>query len=298
MADNKTVYTELMNELVDVINEKANASDSKNLEELVATAKTIVKPEGTLEITENKQYDVSGYAIANVNVASSGGGNTLKALLDFTKSSSHLFYNLQTITEIDCISFSDTSNVETMYNMYASCFKLKKTPLLDTSNVVVMTSMYAYCKVLKVVEFNDTSKLTTMLYIFNNCNALETVKGLNLINVTGNMSAFNDCYKLTNLEVFNIKLSITIGSGSIYGHLLTIESLLNTCQECINVSAARTLTVGSANITKLSSVYVKLTGEAEADANNPKLPMVQCESTDEGAMLVSDYMALKQWSLA
>ena len=64
------------------------------------------------------------------------------------------------------------------------------------------------------------------------------------------------------------------------------------------MNSSRTLTVGTANLEKLSTVYVKLTSEEEENSSYPKLPCTVCESTDEGAMLISDYMALKQWTLA
>lgn len=347
MADNKSTYSSLMNELVDTINEKANSSDSKNLEELVAIAKTIVKPEGTLEITENKQYDVSGYALANVNVASSGGEEvrSLKKVLDINKSSYRLFYGVGDIDVNEYLEYSDTSNVTNMRDMFMSsrirviplfdtssnttmqemfngCTNLTSVALLNTSNVNTMQSAFYKCSKLTTIPAFDTSKVGMMASTFESCTALTsvpalntsnvysfygtfngctnliTVNGLNMIKASTVSSMFNKCTNLTNLTLYNIKINLTVGSGTSYGHLLTIESLLNTCQECINVNAARTLTVGSANITKLSSVYVKLTNEPEADSTLPKLPMVQCESTDEGAMLVADYMALKQWSLA
>lgn len=350
MADNKSTYSSLMNELVDVINEKANASDSKNLEELVATAKTIVKPEGTLEITENKQYDVSGYAFANVNVASSGGGGSVKALLDVTKSTNNLFNDNYIVEDVTSIfSYNDTENVETMNYMFYNASNLKNIPMFNTSKVKSLsyflyncrkleseinldlsncTSVdYAFyqCNKVPKITLTNTSKVTDLYYCFSSnvyikelsfdtsactkfekaffeCHGLQTLE-INLIkaNMVNNMLKYT--YEMTNLKILNIKVNLVIGSGNgtggtDYGHLLTIESLLNTCQECINVNAARTLTVGAANITKLSTVYVKLTNEPEVDATNPKYPMVQCESTDEGAMLVADYMALKQWSLA
>ncbi len=95
----------------------------------------------------------------------------------------------------------------------------------------------------------------------------------------------------------NIKVNLQVGSGTSWGHLLTVDSLVHLCQELVNVGSSRTLTVGSANLEKLASVYVKLT-VPEAEDTTGKLPCVVCESTDEGAMLIEDYIALKHWQLA
>ena len=63
------------------------------------------------------------------------------------------------------------------------------------------------------------------------------------------------------------------------------------------MGSSRTLTVGSANLEKLTNIYVKLTDEPNNNLHS-KLPMIQCESTDEGAMTITEYMAQKGWVLA
>ena len=88
-----------------------------------------------------------------------------------------------------------------------------------------------------------------------------------------------------------IKICLDVANGH-------MTQLLDLCQECVNVNTSRKLTVGTTNMNKLANVYVKLTNEPEEDETLPKIPMVQCESTDEGAMLIKDYMLLKNWSLA
>lgn len=200
---------------------------------------------------------------------------TLKEVLDLTKKSEYLFSHIK-INDIDItryISYEDTSNVTNMESMFAYSW-LVTIPKLDTSNCQYFYRMFAY-----------SGKIKTIL-------GIDIKKALQVNEM------FSDCYALTNLTILNIKLSLQVGSGSSWGHLLTLKSLLGLCQECINVGYSRTLTVGSKNMTKLANVYVKLTGEAEEDETLPKLPMVQCESTDDGAMTIDAYMALKNWKIA
>ncbi len=375
LKTNKMLFEENLNELVDIINNLADSSDSKTITELVKIAKSIVKPSGTKLIIENGNHNVKEYEYVNVALPSGDGEiRSLKKILDYTKSTMYMFKNNNKITDLtDYFEYSDTSNVTNMNEMFSGCSVLKTIPLFDTSNVTVMQTMFSgclalmevplfdtskvtnmymmfstcsalmevplfdtskvtnmymmfagcenlktipqfdtsnvtdmgylfrnamnYAVALETIPVLDTSKVTNMQYMFENQNNLITVEGLNLIKITSVSyvtSMFKGCTKLTNLTLYNIKVNLTIGSGSTYGHLLTIESLLNTCQECIKQSSTRTLTVGTANIEKLASVYVKLTDTTDVS----KYPMVQCESTDEGAMLVADYMALKNWSLA
>ena len=65
----------------------------------------------------------------------------------------------------------------------------------------------------------------------------------------------------------------------------------------------QTLTIGTANLEKIANVYVKLVDVTdEMTAQDPyaanKLPCVECESTDEGAMTLTAYAGLKNWGLA
>jgi len=101
----------------------------------------------------------------------------------------------------------------------------------------------------------------------------------------------------------NIKTNLQVGSGTSYGHLLTVDSLIHLIKELRDTGFSKTLTIGSANLEKLANVYVRtidITDEmrAEDDLIDEKLPFVVCESTDEGCMLIKDYVNFKNWKLA
>lgn len=183
--------------------------------------------------------------------------------------------------------------------MFKDCETITKIEL-DLSNATIMREFCYGCTALTEVVLNNANNVTDIVHAFYGCTALTNLTKLDLFNVNQSfyIAPFSNCKNLTNLEISNIKYNLQVGSGTTWGHLLTNESLIGLCQECINVGSSRTLTVGSANLDKLASVYVKLTGEAEEDESYPKLPMVQCESTDEGAMLIEDYMTSKGWVLA
>ena len=113
---------------------------------------------------------------------------------------------------------------------------------------------------------------------------------------------FYNCSALTDVRLRNIKVSITVGSGTTYGHLLTVDSLVHLIYELRDTGSSKTLTVGSANLEKLANVYVRTIDitdamRAEDDLIDKKLPFEVCESTDEGAMLITEYVMLKNWAV-
>lgn len=115
---------------------------------------------------------------------------------------------------------------------------------------------------------------------------------------------FGSCTELRNVTIKNLNLSLTLaGSDSNnsyvqYGKKLTVDCLINTCKECIKQSSSRTLTISSDNLPKLANVYVKFTDSSQTEiAVGEKGDVVVCESTDDGAMTIENYMLLKDWTL-
>lgn len=334
LKTNKMVYNEQMNELTDVINEKTGSSGEKNLSELIDTAKSIViieEPSGTINLTTEGEHDVKKYAKANVIFPSlDGETRSLKEFIQ-ERGVGYLFYNINYIgtkkNPFTLLKYEDTTGITDFSHMFDTCkpqtntlsanlngidlssaenmryFLYNSTNLFEI-NIDIPNAKYleyfAQQAGVKTVVLRNSSKVTSLSYAFYTCPNLVRVE-MDIRSVTNVSNLFYRATELTTLKFSNIKINLKVydsNSVSGYGAKLTLESLLFLCQECINVNASRTLTIGSPNITKLAEIYVKLTGEAEEDETLPKLPMVQCESTDEGAMLVADYMALKQWSLA
>lgn len=141
--------------------------------------------------------------------------------------------------------------------------------------------------------------------LFKDCRSLTTIPQLDTSNVTANNNTSNmfyNCVQMTNLSIKNIKTNLQVGSGTSYGYLLTVDSLLGLCKELITASSSKTLTIGSANLNKLANVYVKrITITDEMREEDPlidqKIPFEVCDSTDEGAVLITNYTKSKKWTL-
>ena len=139
------------------------------------------------------------------------------------------------------------------------------------------------------------------IYTFENCSKLRSINGAKLSILEGGNSSlpFNKCKMLEEVRFGSLERAITLGKGSgtsssDYGTKLSIESLLSACNSCKASASSQRLTIGTANINKLSSIYVKVIDETDTTY----YPMEQCESTDEGAMTINEYMTLKNWQLA
>lgn len=212
---------------------------------------------------------------------------------------SYMFFKCGKITEIPQF---DASNVIYAQNTFEGCSSVKSFPWFDFSKAIYTGSMFRDCKSIETIPLYDFSNVGSAAYMFYNCENLKIVPALDFRNVPNLHSVFQWC-PLTEVWVRNIKSSIQVASGSTWGHLLTLESLIHLIKELRDTGSLKTLTVGNVNLEKLANVYVRtieVTDEmrAEDDLIDEKLPFEICESTDEGAMLISDYVALKNWSIA
>lgn len=144
----------------------------------------------------------------------SGGGNTLKTLLDATKSCYYLFYNYSGESVNDLISYSDTSVVTNMSYMFSQCINLAIMPQLDTSNVTNMGSMFSYCAKLTTMSQLDTNKVTNMTYMFSGCSRL-TIIDITHMNITSSSDSnyfASNCRSLTKLIIRNMTAIPVISS--------------------------------------------------------------------------------------
>lgn len=178
------------------------------------------------------------------------------------------------------------------------------------------------CKKLKEVNIqinNENSYGTRLLNgTFNNCENLETIKWNIFFSGSNNYfnSVFYNCKALQNVKFKRLSFSIgyyIIGAGDgtysgDYATKLTVESLLSLCQAKTAVTDNVTIQIGSANTKKLQEVYVKLAvnSSSATDYNGYNVsqndydkikPFEVCQPTDEGAMTISEYMALKNTTL-
>ena len=221
---------------------------------------------------------------------------------------SEMFHGCFNLRYIDISNF-DTSKVTNMSSMF---YQLKIVNMdltnFNTSKVKNMYHMFAHCEELTTLDLSsfDTSSVTNIQSMFYECRELSVIQGaLDLYSVTYNSNMFYNTFALTGVTLKNIRISLQIGSGTSYGHLWELAYLVNAIKELWDFSSGtqKTLTIGSANLEKIANVYVKLvdvTDEmiaADEYASN-KLPCVECESTDEGAMTLTAYAGLKNWVLA
>ena len=188
---------------------------------LTAIANAIRSKTGS---TENLTLDNMVTAINNI---SGGSTNTLKKLLDTTKSGNYLFDNYQGISVEDLISYNDTENVIDMKNMFSKCNNLTTIPLLNTSNVSTMNQMFYNCKKLQTIPQLDTSNVTNMTNMFYGCNELESIPQLDTSNVTNMVNMFNGCYNLQTIDITSMdKISSTSKSNSMCQYCFSLTKLI------------------------------------------------------------------------
>lgn len=177
---------------------------NKILETKEAIRTAINNKGGTLTTTDT----FASYPSA-IDSLPSGGGSTLKTLLDATKSTYYLFAHYSGTSVNDLISYSDTSGVENMRYMFFNCTNLSTIPQLNTSNVTNMENMFSNCSNLTTIPQLDTSKVTSMESMFYKCSNLITTSQLDTSKVTNMRYMFRYCYNLTTIDISHMNLTST-----------------------------------------------------------------------------------------
>lgn len=202
-------------------------------------------------------------------------------------------------------------NVNNASSLVSGCFSLETfdTTKLDLSNCTTASMCFYNCKALNVINLRfKTSKIANMENMFSLgsiVNNLEQILGLDMYSCTKDTNLFSECEHLKELTIKNIRISIVISTNRIAVNL-SRNSLLGVAKELWDnsgSSTAKTLTITTAHKTTLDGIYVKLVPITdEMRAEDPyidnKKPFVECASTDEGAMTVSNYITVeKNWTI-
>lgn len=245
--------------------------------------------------TYERSGEYRGYKKIYVDVP-----NELQIFLDFRDTAYHLFASFEG-TNVGTILDGIVAPSSTQ-EMFVKANNLTEAPMFDTYKVQNMQGMFHSNYALVNVPLYDTSYCNNVSYMFRYDRALKVIPAFDFYNVQTTSYFVDSCTALEEIWIKNIRASIQVGSGTTYGHKLTLESLLSLIRELCDTGATKTLTIGSANLKKLASVYVRhieITDEMRAEDGyiDDKLPFEVCESTDEGASLITDYALFKNWEI-
>ena len=200
-----------------------------------------IKPEGTLEITENGKYDVKEKSEVNVDVAFDGVTisdasylfsnnarleqiNELLSMCKNVDNTARMFDNASELTEIDLTNL-DVSNVTNMYYMFNTCINLTQVNVsnFNTSKVTNFSYMFAYCSKLTEIDLSSfyTSNTANTSYMFRNCSKLAKI----IIN-NPNVFRMSNVNMLENTPIKN-------GTGYVY----VPDNLVETYKTATNWSS-------------------------------------------------------------
>lgn len=223
--------------------------------------------------TQSMFYGCTQLQSANLSGLVRGGNDNISAM----------FYGCRSLTSLD-VSNWDTSSVTDMSNMFQNCSSLTSLDIsnLVTSSVIKMNGMFQGCSSLTSIDVSnwDTSSVSEINNLFRDCSKLTSVDlsgwdvaSLNLapylfygcsslqsIDLTGwsttcpmNNNTFDGCGNLTSLKWGpNWKSSTRLDACD----NLTSECLKELLANLATVTNGQTLTLGSTNLAKLSTVDI------------------------------------------
>lgn len=142
------------------------------------------------------------YGKTNSVVIKSDSQNTLKKLLDATKTADYLFYEYQGTSVDGLIQYSDTENVESISRTFYSS-KVVRVPELNTSKVKDFSYAFSNSSINEFPNWNF-SNAEDISYLLNRCNSLKTDIVIN------NLSKLTGDYCLNNAFQQSAVTSVTL----------------------------------------------------------------------------------------
>lgn len=226
--------------------------------------------------------------------------NTLKKYFMYTGGARALFEdNLNIVDLTGYIAYDDFVGLSyiDLQDMCSGCSNLVTFPDVYFSPYARIAAHRMFKNCTSLQNIPELRGFSAVAGLFYGCSSLVTVPLLDLNEVTteySNEPIFGGCTSLTNVTLKNIRINPYLSDGSTYGNNLTVDSLINTCKECIKLETTKTLTIGAVNWEKIANIYVKFVDSTQTEIKLEEKGEVEvCESSDTGAMLISDYMALK-----
>ena len=207
-------------------------------------------PSGSLDITENGNYNVKEKEFANVNVPTKTFGTK-------TITTNGTYYatddNLDGYSEVEVatsgVDINDYIKPETINTATTTvgCWHtfIKKIPKLNLNITTTCANMFLYCQAeeIDVSEFNTTN-VTNMYQMFSGCSSLTNLdlSSFNTSNVTNMTNMFSYCSSLTSLDLSSFNTS----------KITNMSYLFDNCTKLKNLNISN---FDFTNVTKYTNIF-------------------------------------------
>ena len=190
-------------------------------------------PSGSLDITENGNYNVKEKEFANVNVPTKTFGTktittngTYLAIDDGVDGYSEVEVATSGVDINDYIKPETINTATTTVGCWHTF--IKKIPKLNLNITTTCANMFFYCKAeeIDVSEFNTTN-VTNMYQMFSYCSSLTSLdlSSFNTSNVTNMQNMFYGCSSLTNLDLSSFNTSNVTNMTNMFSYCSSLTSL-------------------------------------------------------------------------